>query len=149
MTYADWEREHIGPYLYTRGTVWWCGDYVCDCTQAQVDAVYRNIVTGNSLIFKRVWEGPFYTDGEDGATADLQRFHDDLATVWPEAAAQIRWPESVEMTGALDQQIADAVADPNMTPETQRAVEAAMRATYDALVEHITFAEEHDGRGAI
>lgn len=38
---------------------------------------------------------------------------------------------------ALDQQIAEAVADPNMTPETQRAVEAVMRATYDALVDGV------------
>lgn len=35
----------------------------------------------------------------------------------------------------IDEQIADAISNPNLTPEAQEAIEAMMRATYAKLVE--------------
>lgn len=70
-------------YLFAH--VWWCGDEWCDCTQAQIERVGPNRTAGPPFVIREsVWEGEFYTDGEQGAEADLQQHLAEL-----EAAGEI------------------------------------------------------------
>lgn len=59
-------------YLFAH--VWYCGDEVCDCSQAMVERIGPNRTAGPPWITREeVWQGEFYSDGESGAVADLQQ----------------------------------------------------------------------------
>jgi len=74
-----WGSEHLSAY------VWYCGDEVCDCSQAQVVRVGPNRTAGPPWVTREpVWEGQFYSDDEQGAEADLQQHLAEL-----EAAGEI------------------------------------------------------------
>ena len=63
---------------YLLALVWWCGDDICDCSQAQIEQIFPNPVGRPWILRERVWQGPFYTHGEQGAEADLKRHLDEL-----------------------------------------------------------------------
>jgi hypothetical protein len=95
----EWTQNHIGPFLHTVAEVWWCGDEECDCTQAQVHDVYRNRVTGISVIRVFVWEGDYHVGlsfepGETTAEEDLRAYYESLT---PERRAEIHWPSYAEV----------------------------------------------------
>jgi hypothetical protein len=72
---------------------WWCGDEVCDCTQAQIDKVTPNVTAGYPWIAReRVWEGEFFSDGEPGAREELRACRAFYERWLPEVAARIEWP---------------------------------------------------------
>lgn len=57
-------NERQGEYRYTTLYVWTCGDDVCDCSQVVAERVYWNPLFRGACWFVRIWEGPFFTDGE-------------------------------------------------------------------------------------
>ena len=73
-------------YLLAR--VWYCGDEVCDCSQAQVERIGPNRVAGPPWITREtVWQGEFHSWSweEPGlAEAELQQHLAEL-----EAAGEI------------------------------------------------------------
>ncbi len=92
----EWMAKHKGEYLRTVGEVWDCRDEECGCTQAQVTDVFRNKVTGTSLVFVGIWAGEFHTDHEPGAGAELAAYRRELRKSDPEREATIRWQEGVD-----------------------------------------------------
>lgn len=56
------------------GDIWWCGDYVCDCTQPQIHRVTNRV---GHYEYERLWEGTFVNaygdDSERAAQADELR----------------------------------------------------------------------------
>lgn len=99
---SDWMKEHKGEYLRTTAEVWYCDDEVCGCYKAEVDDVFRNKVTGNTYVFKQVWEGDFYTDHQSRkAENDLIRYRQKLKESDPELEASIIWQEGVEYSRDL------------------------------------------------
>lgn len=72
------------------GSVWWCGDEHCDCTQAQIDRVtMRAMGPYAGVVYDReaVWRGTFYSysnespwleDGKPSPNAELNRQIDGL-----------------------------------------------------------------------
>lgn len=70
--------------------VWWCGDYDCDCTQAQILLRGRN-EHGFDVVLATVWEGEFRTFGESGAAAELWRVRKAMRSVLPEVERTIDW----------------------------------------------------------
>lgn len=69
--------------------VWWCGDEWCDCTQALI--VWQSERTRPQQT-KRVWESVFRSDGEPGATTDLNRVAKLLRKRQHDLYARIEWP---------------------------------------------------------
>ena len=56
--------------------VWWCGDEVCDCQQAQVVDITPNLDAGYPWIkWERVATGTFFTDGEGYPQTVIERDH--------------------------------------------------------------------------
>ena len=53
--------------------VWWCGDDVCDCTQAQIVRRRPNETDPRFQRIDLLWKGTFFSDGESGANEELQR----------------------------------------------------------------------------
>jgi hypothetical protein len=51
----------------TVASMWWCGDYVCDCTQPVVE----EIPLSPPFIRRRLWEGSFVSrDSADDLSAE-------------------------------------------------------------------------------
>ncbi len=94
-TQERWLVEHKGPYVDSIGMVWECGDDYCNCTEAQIVDRYRNLKT-NGLVLTGVWNGTFYTDGEQGAEAELAEERRRLRVQDPEREAAIRWQDGVD-----------------------------------------------------
>lgn len=77
--WAPWGES----FLYAH--VWWCGDHICDCSQAQITRVDPNKAFGKPYVHQEeVWAGTFYSEGEQGAEAELQQHLAEL-----EAAGEI------------------------------------------------------------
>ncbi len=65
--------------------MWWCGDYDCDCTEARIVAIdgYERTL---------VWEGEFRSEGEPGATTELNRVAQLLRRHHHDVYRRISWP---------------------------------------------------------
>lgn len=90
-----------GP-VRIEASVWWCGDNWCDCTQAQIVAVYPapNSARISSEDRDLLWEGRFQSGGpwaDDEPTSDveLENLRDQMRLWWPEAEAALTWPSGV------------------------------------------------------
>jgi hypothetical protein len=57
---------------YVVGCVWWCGDYVCDCTQAVIERVteYGGPFRVERVDRKLLWEGQFHSGDDDPLPGD-------------------------------------------------------------------------------
>jgi hypothetical protein len=77
-------RELHAPAMQAR--VWTCGDDYCGCSQVEVVGWDAPVVEGGGHAddiygrgwrkgYRRLWAGPFYTDHEPGAGADLKQLH--------------------------------------------------------------------------
>lgn len=90
----EWHSKHQGPLIDIRANVWWCGDYWCDCTQAQITAQFRNATdyTGHWIVPRTLWEGEFHSEGERGAKDELAAKRAEVERDEPEMAARIIWP---------------------------------------------------------
>jgi hypothetical protein len=88
-----WFQEHAGDYLKTVGYVWRCGDE-CQCSQARVENIYTNQVTGPPWIVREhVWDGEFHAGGweaDDETTAD-EELANYRASLSPERQTEIEW----------------------------------------------------------
>lgn len=74
------------------GHVWWCGDYHCDCTMAQIDQRRPDPRTRGWWLFDVVWAGEFHTDGEsEPAYAELRRMAELIKAERPAAWRRVRW----------------------------------------------------------
>lgn len=59
--------------------VWWCGDELCDCRQAEIDRITPNHRAGYPWIHREpVWRGTFYSDGE-GVAETVEELRDECA----------------------------------------------------------------------
>lgn len=97
VTESDWMQKHKGAYLRTEAIVWYCGDEVCGCYQAQIHNLYQNKVTRSSVVFEHVWEGTFRTDHDYPTCAEeLADYRRELKKTHPELEARIHWDEGVE-----------------------------------------------------
>ena len=93
---GPWHREHQGALRDIVAEVWWCGDEVCDCTQAQITARYANVKAGGNWIVPRVlWTGTFFPEGQSGAEAELDAMRVEVEATEPEMASRITWPVPV------------------------------------------------------
>lgn len=91
MSTPEWLEAHKGPLRRVVGRVWWCGDDVCDCTQAVITEEYQNKVDPRFIVPVGVWEGTFYSDGETGALADLIAERERMRVEEPDREASIEW----------------------------------------------------------
>ena len=80
-----------GPFIAIVGYVWDCGDDVCNCTQATIEALWKNADAPGWLVREYVWQGEFHTDGESGASEELMEVRSAMALFWPEAEAKVAW----------------------------------------------------------
>lgn len=85
----EWHIAHQGSLRDIVGRVWWCGDDVCDCTEAQIVARFRNKVDPRFVVPRILWRGEFHTDGEAGADrelaarrAEVEADEPELSIVW-------------------------------------------------------------------
>lgn len=69
-------------YPYIRAYVWWCGDHICDCTQARIvrmDEVLRSMtyagVTKHYHTYPEtvLWEGEFFSQEHGKAEDELEK----------------------------------------------------------------------------
>jgi hypothetical protein len=77
------------------GYVWWCGDEWCDCSQAKIvwrDRPRWRFGDQKPLDVRTVWQGEFHTDGEPGATTELNRIARRLRRHQHDLYARIEWP---------------------------------------------------------
>jgi hypothetical protein len=91
----DWAEsyEPAPTRMRIEAYVWYCGDDWCNCSEAVLEEITPNPRVGLPWIERRrLWEGEFRTDGEQGATTDLNREAARLRRHHNALFHQIEWP---------------------------------------------------------
>ena len=71
-----WHSRRLIAYL------WWCGDYICDCTQPKVEEIRPNLDAGYPWVCRTVlWEGIFLSGGSELEEYAAQRIELEVAAM--------------------------------------------------------------------
>lgn len=89
----EWTREHKGELIRLEGEVWACDDDYCGCAQPQVTAVFRNRVTGKTVVRLGLWSGTFRSEHEGGADEELAAYR---ASLDADLDGQIMWQGGID-----------------------------------------------------
>lgn len=137
---GDWADALADGLIAMRAHVWWCGDDVCDCTQARIEGATRRGPGGSPWYEETLWTGTFRSGwpceydeserAEGGPTTELNREARRLRKRHHALYRRIEWPWD-RTRRIVEEQVREsemaAVQERQAAERAQHAEDAAAR----------------------